>query len=111
MLGIAQPVVAKSSKETCLASVYSTKDKDQNGTTTASGRKLDDKVPTMAHRTYDLLGYMKVTNRRTGKVMMLQVIDRGPYVIGRCVDVTPAAAQALGIDGLGEVEVEPMRSK
>lgn len=91
--------------EHCIASVYSTA---EQGSRTTSGKRLNDSALTMAHKTYKLNGFMKVTNRKTGKVVVLQVIDRGPYVAGRCADLTPAAARVLGIDGLANVEVEAM---
>lgn len=91
--------------EVCVASVYNTHEKW--GSITASGIRLRNDVPTVAHRTYALGGYLKVTNLRNGHVMVLRVIDRGPYRRGRCVDLTPAADRALGLGGLGRVKVEP----
>lgn len=94
--------------ETCLASVYGTKDADQNGTGTASGIPLRDNALTMAHKTYTMKGFMKITNLKTGKVVVLQVIDRGPYVVGRCADITHEAAKQLGVpvNSLTKVAVE-----
>lgn len=92
--------------ETCIMSVYS---KAEQGSATASGIPLRDEALTMAHKTYKLKGFMKVTNRKTGKVVTLQVIDRGPYIVGRCVDATPGAARALGASAMSltPVTVEP----
>lgn len=104
LLLVGQPRL--SNAEECIASVYSTKDKDQNGDKTASGIKLDDRKPTMAHRTYKLRGWMRITNLKTGQTEVLQVTDRGPYIRGRCADITKAAANRLGIDGLARVRVE-----
>lgn len=103
LLLVATPAQARWSEE-CTASVYDTTEK--HGTRTASGIPLDDSKLTMAHRTYKLRGFMTLTNKRTGKVVTLFVTDRGPYVEGRCADISPAAARALGIDGLGKVKVE-----
>ncbi len=91
--------------ETCIASVYDTA--ETWGSRTASGIRLRNDVPSMAHRTYALRGWMQVTNRKTGKVVELQVIDRGPYRVGRCVDLSIAAAKQLACNGLCPVTVEP----
>lgn len=90
--------------EYCIASVYNSREKW--GKTTASGVPLNDRGLSMAHKGYKLLGWMKVTNRKTGKVIVLQVINRGPYVSKRCVDLSEGAASYLGIIGLGPVKVE-----
>ncbi len=89
----------------CIASVYNTHEKW--GTRTASGIPLRDSALSMAHRTHVLRGWMKVTNKKTGKSVVLKVIDRGPYRANRCADLSVAAAKELGIDGLGPVLLEP----
>ena len=48
---------------------------------------------------------VKVTNRRTGKSVVVRINDRGPFVRGRVIDVTPAAAHVLGFSGLAPVEL------
>ncbi len=98
------PVMAQA--EVCIASVYSTRDKNQSGTRTSSGIPLNDAKLTMAHRTYRMRGFMKITNLKTGAVTRLQVIDRGPFKIGRCADLSVAAGRAIGLAGLGKVKVE-----
>ncbi len=92
--------------ENCIASVYGTKDHDQNGTRTASGIPLNDRVATMAHKSLPLRSYADVTNTRTGKTLPLLVTDRGPHVAGRCVDLSHAAAILLGCNGLCPVTVK-----
>lgn len=93
--------------ESCIASVYSTKDHDQNGTRTASGIALNDGVATMARPTRRHLGqYETVTNTRNGRSRVLHVTDLGPFVAGRCVDLSVAAAILLGCHGLCPVKVE-----
>ena len=93
--------------EDCTASVYNTR--EAWGAKTASGIPLRDSVPSMAHRTHVLGGWMRVTNKKTGKTVVLKVIDRGPYRANRCADLSEAAAKELGIDGLGQVLIEPWR--
>jgi rare lipoprotein A len=85
-----------------VASVYST----ESGSRTASGARLDPHAMTAAHRSYPFGSKLKVTNRRNGRSVVLTVNDRGPFVRGRIVDVTPAAASALGFSGLVQVTVE-----
>jgi rare lipoprotein A len=48
---------------------------------------------------------VKVTNRRTGHSVVVRINDRGPFVRGRVIDVTPAAARALGFNGLAPVSL------
>lgn len=92
--------------ETCIASVYGTKDHDQNGTETASGIPLNDALPTMAHKSRPLRSFARVANLANGRHAYFQVTDRGPYVAGRCIDLSHAAAILLGCDGLCPVAVQ-----
>jgi peptidoglycan lytic transglycosylase len=47
-----------------------------------------------------------VTNRRNGRSVTVRINDRGPFVRGRVIDVTPAGARALGFSGLVPVKVD-----
>ena len=51
---------------------------------------------------------MKVTNKKNGKSVVVRINDRGPYVHGRIIDLTPAGARALGFNGLAPVDVRPL---
>ena len=82
-----------------LASVYS----HESGSGTASGQKLNREALTAAHRTLPFGSKVKVTNKRNGRSVVVTINDRGPFVRGRVIDVTPAAAQALGFSGLTQV--------
>ena len=88
--------------EAGLASVYST----ESGSSTASGARLDPGAMTAAHRSIPFGSRIRVTNRRNGHSVVVTVNDRGPFVRGRVVDVTPAAAHVLGFSGLTQVTVE-----
>jgi rare lipoprotein A len=92
--------------EYCQASVYSTKDTDQNGTQTASGIPLNDRVASIAHNTLPLRSRATITNLKNGRARTFLVTDRGPHVAGRCVDLSHAAAILLGCDGLCPVRVK-----
>src|SRR5258707_13392534 len=91
--------------EDCIASVYAIGDSSQPGTETASGIPLDDDAMTAAHKSLPFGSKVKVTNKQNGRSVTITITDRGPYVTGRCIDVTKAGARALGIDGLAPVNV------
>lgn len=91
--------------ESGIASHYSTHDKDQNGSKTASGRRLDNNALTAAHRTLPFGSRVRVVNHSNGRSVVVTITDRGPFVRGRVIDVTPAAARALGFHGLARVSL------
>lgn len=103
MVLIASPALG----EVCTASVYSTRSADQSGARTASGIPLNDAVPSVAHKTHSFRAKVRVTNLRNGQSGTFPVTDRGPYVHGRCIDLSLAAAILLGCKGLCPVKVEP----
>jgi rare lipoprotein A len=94
--------------EECVASVYWVGEPTQPGTKTASGVPLDDDALTAAHKSLPLHSKVKVTNKENGKTVTLTITDRGPYVRGRCIDLTKAGAQALGIGDVASVNVAPV---
>ena len=85
-----------------LSSVYS----HESGSRTASGQKLNSAALTAAHRTLPLGSKVRVTNKRSGRSVILTINDRGPFVRGRVIDVTPAAARALGFSGVTKVTLK-----
>ena len=85
-----------------VASVYST----ESGSGTASGQKLNPNALTAAHRTLPFGTKVKVTNKHNGRSVVVTINDRGPFVRGRVIDVTPAAARVLGFSGLTQVSVD-----
>ena len=76
-----------------VASVYS----HESGSATASGEKLDREAFTAAHRTLPFGTKVKVTNKSNGRSVIVTINDRGPFVRGRVIDVTPAAARERAI--------------
>jgi rare lipoprotein A len=84
--------------ESGLASVYG-----YSGNKTASGQRAHPDGLTAAHRTLPFGTMVRVTNRRNGRSVTVRINDRGPFVRGRVIDVTPAAARALGFSGLAPV--------
>ena len=75
---------------------------------TASGERASPNTMTAAHRSLPFGTKVKVTNLRNGRSVMLRVNDRGPFVGGRIIDVTKAAAAKLGFvnAGVARVRVE-----
>ena len=82
-----------------IASVYS-------GGRTASGETARASGMTAAHRTLPIGTLVRVTNRRSGRTAVVRINDRGPFVRGRIIDVTPAAAHMLGFSGLAPVTLD-----
>jgi len=91
------PVAAESG----VASIYST----DSGGGTASGERLNPQALTAAHRSLPFGTKVRVTNKSNGRTVVVRINDRGPFVRGRVIDVTPAAAHALGFSGLSQVTV------
>jgi rare lipoprotein A len=85
-----------------IASVYD----QSSGVSTASGEPLREDAMTAAHRTLPFGTIVRVTNRRNGQVAVVRINDRGPFVRGRVIDLSPAAGHALGLSGLVEVSLE-----
>jgi rare lipoprotein A len=81
-----------------------------NGHRTASGRVFRQYDYTAAHRTWRFGTQVRVTNLRNGRNVVVTITDRGPYVRGRGLDLSVAAARALGATGSGVVPVrlEPL---
>jgi rare lipoprotein A len=60
---------------------------------------------TAAHRTLPFGTRVTVTNRQNGRSTVVRINDRGPFVKGRVIDLSPAAAQALDVGGLAPVSL------
>lgn len=81
-----------------------------------AGKKMADGTPmnpessAAASKTLPLGTKAKVTNLKNGRSAVVEIRDRGPYVAGRTIDVTPKTARELGMtkDGVAPVEVAPI---
>jgi rare lipoprotein A len=73
-----------------MASIY-------RGSHTASGERASSRGLTAAHPTLPFRSIVRVTNRRTGRSVVVRINDRGPHMRGRVIDLTPAAANAIGL--------------
>jgi rare lipoprotein A (peptidoglycan hydrolase) len=85
-----------------LASWYTTNSRDKK---TATGEVYDPHRRTAAHRSFPLGSRVRVTRLDNGKSIEVQINDRGPFVAGRVIDLSRAAADALGISEKGIVTV------
>ncbi|MEO3748829.1 septal ring lytic transglycosylase RlpA family protein [Plantactinospora sp. B5E13] len=83
----------------CGASYY-----DQ-GQVTANGEAFNPDALTAAHKTLPFNTRVRVTNPANGKSVVVRINDRGPYVDGRCIDLSRAAFAAIAPLGQGEVDV------
>ena len=81
-----------------LASVYS-------GSLTASGEHMIAGAMTAAHPTLPFGSMVTVVNKRNGRSATVRINDRGPFVRGRVIDLSPAAARILGVNGLAPVSL------
>lgn len=82
--------------ESGIASIYS-------GERTANGEYAYASAFTAAHRSLPFGTFVEVTNTTTHRSVIVRINDRGPFVTGRVIDLTPAAAKAIGVSGLGRV--------
>jgi len=83
-----------------IASIYSYK-----SGRTASGERTYPTGLTAAHRSLPFGTKVRVTNRHNGRSVVVRINDRGPFIRGRVIDVTPAAARELGFSGLASVNL------
>jgi rare lipoprotein A len=88
--------------QTGVASWYG---KDFHGKKTSNGEIYNMNAMTAAHKTLPLGVYVKVHNRDNGRDAIVRVNDRGPFVKGRIIDLSYAAAKKLGIDMAGTAPV------
>ena len=82
--------------ENGIASVYSDE-------LTANGEHAQATAFTAAHKTLPFGTFVEVTNTETHRSVIVRINDRGPYIAGRVIDLTPAAAKAIGSSGLAPV--------
>jgi rare lipoprotein A len=81
-----------------IASVYS-------GGGTASGERMNPGALTAAHPSLPFGTKVRVSNRHTGRSVVVRINDRGPFVKGRVIDLSPAAAKAIGVGGIAQVSL------
>jgi rare lipoprotein A len=84
--------------ESGVASVYS-------GGGTASGERGNSSALTAAHRTLPFGTMVQVTNKNNGRSITVRINDRGPFALGRVIDLTTAGAGQLGMSDLAPVDL------
>lgn len=72
---------------------------------TASGERMNPAAMTAAHRSLPFGSRVKVTNQRNGKSVVVRINDRGPFIKGRVIDLSKAAARKLGFIRSGHTKV------
>ena len=96
----------RSFSQTGVASWYG---KQFHGRKTAIGERYDMFAMTAAHPTMELPSYARVTNLKNGKSLIVRVNDRGPFLGGRIIDMSYAAAVKLGYHTAGTTRVKVER--
>lgn len=99
-------VATRARAETCIASHYGVGD-GYGGRRTASGERMNPQAMTAAHRRLPFGAQVRVSHGARSVVVMIN--DRGPFVRGRCIDLSRGAARALGIGGTARVSVERIK--
>jgi rare lipoprotein A len=89
--------------ETGIASIYGPN--DSGGQFGPTGQRINHAAFAAAHKTLPLGTLVEVVNKRTGRSAVVKITDRGPYVRGRIIDLTPKSAAALGVNGLDPVRI------
>lgn len=104
------PAVNTTYDQTGIASWYGSK---FHGKRTANGEIYDMNLLTAAHKTLPMPTNARVTNLENGRSIVLRINDRGPFVNGRVLDVSRAAADALGfrLQGTARVRVEVIHER
>jgi peptidoglycan lytic transglycosylase len=92
------------STQSGMASFYGS----ESGSQTASGQRFNPSAMTAAHRSLPFGTKVRVTNKRNGKSVIVTINDRGPFVHGRIIDLSTAAAGVIGMrsSGVAPVTVE-----
>ena len=89
--------------QTGIASWYG---RDFHGKKTSNGDTYDMNAMTAAHKTLPFGVYVKVGNRDNGRETVVRINDRGPFVAGRIIDLSFAAAKDVGVVGSGTAQVK-----
>jgi rare lipoprotein A len=80
-----------------------------HGKRTASGERFNTNELTAAHKTLPFGTRVRVKSLSNGKEVVVRINDRGPFVKGRIIDLSHAAAQMLGLSGIKQVTLERLR--
>ncbi|MHB0951039.1 MAG: septal ring lytic transglycosylase RlpA family protein [Allorhizobium sp.] len=98
-LGVLAPLEASAGSSCGGASWYALHSK------TASGERMNPSLLTAAHKSLRFGTKLKVTNAKNGKSVVVRINDRGPFIRGRVLDLSKAAAQNIGMIQAGHGKV------
>jgi rare lipoprotein A len=93
------------SSQSGMASYYGS----ESGSQTASGARFNPSAMTAAHRTLPFGTKVRVTNKNNGRSVIVTINDRGPFIRGRIIDLSTAAAGVIGMKGAGVARVSVER--
>lgn len=102
-VGSALAAGEKPPQQSGIASIYGESGSRHANSRTANGERVRADELTAAHRRLPFGTRVRVTNRRNGRSVVVRINDRGPFVRGRVIDLTPAGARALRFSGLAPV--------
>jgi rare lipoprotein A len=77
-----------------------------HGRRSASGERFDQNMMTAAHKSLPFGTVLMVTNLRNQRSCLVRINDRGPYIPGRELDLSYAAARSIGVSGVSDVRIE-----
>lgn len=86
-----------------LAALYG---RDAQGNQTTSGEAFDPDAFTAAHPTLPIPAYVRVTNLANNRQVVVRINDRGPFIPGRIIDLSPAAAESLNTSNNSRVRID-----
>lgn len=106
--GTAAQTRKKSTKKSFLSGIASFYSSHFHGRRTASGERYNQRALTAAHPSFPFGTLVRVFNTRNGRSTVVRINDRGPFHKGRVIDVSAAAAKALGFlaHGMTKVKLE-----
>lgn len=102
--GIGVARLGGGSGQSGIASIYA-----YRGEPTANGERANPGGLTAAHKTLPFGTRVQVVNKQNGRSVVVRINDRGPFVAGRVIDLTPAGARVLGFSGLAPVQLAVLR--
>ena len=97
-------IATEASAQSGIASVYAYKTGK-----TANGERTQSSALTAAHKSLPFGTKVRVTNKKNGRSVVVRINDRGPFIRGRVIDLTPAGARTLGFSGLAPVSLEVVK--
>jgi len=97
-------IATEASAQSGIASVYAYKIGK-----TANGERTQSSALTAAHKSLPFGTKVRVTNKKNGRSVVVRINDRGPFIRGRVIDLTPAGARTLGFSGLAPVSLEVIK--